>query len=81
MFWAIGQYILPSMQSRKDTPMPQDTLLTISVPEAGRRLAGLSKAASYAAAARGEFPIIKVGKLLRVPLRAFERMLDQATAK
>ena len=45
--------------------MPQDTQLTISVPEAGKRLAGLSRNASYAAAARGDFPVIKVGKLLR----------------
>ena len=61
--------------------MPQDTQLTISVPEAGKRLAGLSRNASYAAAARGDFRVIRVGKLLRVPLRAFERMLDQVTAK
>ena len=61
--------------------MPQATPLTISVPEAGKRLAGLSRNASYAAAARGDFPVIRVGKLLRVPLRAFERMLDQVTAK
>ena len=60
--------------------MPQDTQWTVSVPEAGRRLAGLSRNASYAAAARGDFPVIRVGKLLRVPLRPFERMLDQATA-
>jgi hypothetical protein len=61
--------------------MPQDTQLTISVPEAGRRLAGLSRNASYAAAARGDFPVIKVGRLLRVPLRPFERLIDQVTTK
>jgi hypothetical protein len=61
--------------------MPQDTQLTISVPEAGKRLAGLSRNASYAAAARGDFPVIKVGRLLRVPLRPFEQMIDQVTAK
>ena len=44
-------------------------------------MAGLSRNASYAAAARGDFPVIRVGKLLRVPLRAFERMLDQVTAR
>ena len=61
--------------------MPQDTQSTISVPEAGRRLAGLSRNASYAAAARGDFPVIKVGRLLRVPLRPFERLIDQVTTK
>ena len=61
--------------------MPQDTQWTVSVPEAGRRLAGLSRNASYAAAARGDFPVIKVGRLLRVPLRPFERLIDQVTTK
>jgi hypothetical protein len=61
--------------------MPQDTQLTISVPEAGKRLAGLSRNASYAAAARGDFPTIRIGRLLRVPLRPFERLIDQVSAK
>jgi hypothetical protein len=50
---------------------------TISVPEAGRRYYGLRRNASYAAAKRGEIPTIKVGKLLRVPVRAMERLLDE----
>jgi hypothetical protein len=52
--------------------------LTISVPEAGRRYFGLSKKGSYDAAARGEIPIIRIGKLMKVPVRAMERMLDEA---
>jgi hypothetical protein len=32
--------------------------------------------ASYQAAQRGEIPTIKVGRLLRVPVRAMERLLD-----
>jgi len=44
-----------------------DEILTISVPEAGRRYLGLSRNGSYAAAARGEIPTIRVGRLLRVP--------------
>jgi hypothetical protein len=51
--------------------------LTISVPEAGRRYFGLSRNASYDAAARGDFPTIKIGRLLRVPVRALEQMLDK----
>jgi hypothetical protein len=52
--------------------------LTISVPEAGRRYFGLSRNGSYDAAARGDIPTIKIGRLLRVPVRALERMLDAA---
>jgi Helix-turn-helix domain len=51
--------------------------LTLSVPEAGRRYFGLSRNASYAAARAGEIPTMRIGKkLLRVPVRALERMLD-----
>ena len=56
-----------------------DAPQTISVPEAGRRYFGLSRNGSYAAAGRGEIPTIKVGRLLRVPVRALERMLDSTT--
>ena len=58
--------------------MTKDTELTISVPEAGARYFGLSRNASYDAAARGEIPTIRVGRLKRVPVRAMERKLDQA---
>ena len=54
--------------------------LTISVPEAGKKYLNLSRDGSYAAAARGEIPIIRVGRLLRVPVKAMERLLDQAGA-
>ena len=50
--------------------------LTISVPEAGRRYFNLSRKASYAAAGRGDIPTIRIGRLLRVPVRALEQMLD-----
>jgi hypothetical protein len=53
-----------------------ETPLTISVPEAGRRYFGLSRNSSYLAAARGELPTVRIGRLLRVPVRALERMLD-----
>lgn len=48
--------------------------LTISVPEAGRRL-GLGKNASYKAARRGELPVLCFGRKMRVPLVALERLL------
>jgi hypothetical protein len=49
---------------------------TISVPEAGKRYYDLERNASYAAAARGDIPTIKVGRLLRVPIAAMERRLE-----
>ena len=50
---------------------------TLSVPEAGRRYFGLSRGASYAAAANGQMPAIKIGRLIRVPVIAVEKMLDR----
>jgi hypothetical protein len=51
---------------------------TISVPEAGRMYFGLGKNASYAAAHRGEIPMIQIGGRLRVPVMALERILEEA---
>lgn len=50
-----------------------------NVPEAGELL-GLSRNASYEAAARGEIPTLKIGRLLKVPKVAFDRMLEAAGA-
>lgn len=50
--------------------------LTISVPEAGRRLGIKSKDAAYAAAHAGTIPVIKIGRLLRVPVCRLERLLE-----
>jgi hypothetical protein len=55
-----------------------ETPLTLSVPEAGKKYFGLSRDGSYGAAERGEIPTIRVGRLLRVPVRAMERLLDTA---
>jgi len=59
--------------------MTQEKPLTISVPEAGKVYYGLSRNGSYAAAERGEIPVIRIGRLLRVPVRAMERKLDNAS--
>ena len=58
-----------------------DETLTMSVPEAGSKYFGLSRNGAYDAAARGEIPTIKVGRLLRVPVRAMEKMLDDASER
>ena len=48
---------------------------TITVTEAAKRL-GIGRNQAYGAAARGEIPVIRIGKKrLLVPLAAFERML------
>lgn len=50
---------------------------TVSVEEAGKIL-GCSRNAAYEAAHRGEIPVIRLGKLLRVPKVALERLLSGA---
>ena len=50
---------------------------TMSVPEAGRLFYDLGKNGSYAAAQRGEIVTIRVGRLLRVPVAAMERKLEE----
>jgi hypothetical protein len=47
---------------------------TISVPEAGRVL-GIGRDAAYAAAARGEIPVLTLGRALRVPVPKLLRLL------
>jgi hypothetical protein len=56
-----------------------DQQLTLPVPVAGWRYFGLSRGAAYRAAATGQLPVIRVGRLLRVPIRALEEMLDRAS--
>jgi hypothetical protein len=54
---------------------------TMSVPEAGRVYYDLSRNGSYEAARRGDIPTIRIGRLLRVPVAAMERRLDEAAAE
>lgn len=54
--------------------------MVMTVPEAGEIL-GLGRNASYEAARRGDIPTIRLGKLLRVPKVALDRMLERAGAK
>jgi excisionase family DNA binding protein len=61
--------------------MTDEAPLTITVPEAGRRYFGMSRGASYAAAERGEIPTVRVGRLLRVPVKAMDAILESAAAK
>jgi hypothetical protein len=63
---------------RKAPSEPAENPKTLSVPEAGRIYFELGRNASYAAAARGDIPTLKVGSRLRVPVLALERMLETA---
>ncbi len=53
---------------------------TADVPEVGRICYGMSRNGSYAAAARGEIPTIKVGRLLKVPTAPLRRQLGLEVA-
>ncbi len=50
---------------------------TLSVPEAGEIYFGLSRAGSYEAARRGDIPVVRVGRLKRVPVAAMEKKLTE----
>jgi len=51
---------------------------TLSVPEAGKAYFDLEKDAAYAAAKRGQIPVIRMGRTLRVPIVLLEKMLMEA---
>lgn len=67
-----------AQRKREEQQPAEEAPITLSVPAAGKKYFGLGRNASYAAAERGELPTIKIGKILRVPVRALERMLDAA---
>jgi hypothetical protein len=61
--------------------MSDEAPLTLTVPEAGKKYFRLSRNGAYDAAKRGEFPVIKIGRKLFVPIRALEAMLDRASER
>ena len=54
---------------------------TVSVPQAGKEYFNLGRNASYEAARRGDIPTIRIGRLLRVPVRALERKLEMVEGR
>jgi excisionase family DNA binding protein len=58
-----------------------DQPATITITEAARLL-GISRASAYAAAHRGELPVLRLGRRLVVPRKALERQLagDESAA-
>jgi hypothetical protein len=65
-----------TFQDRKGVAV-MDEPKTLTVPEAGRVYFDLGRNASYEAARRGDIPTIKIGRLLRVPIIALDRMLEE----
>lgn len=57
--------------------LPQEPL-TLSIPDAGA-MAGLAKNGAYAAARRGEIPVIKFGGKRRVPVAKWKRILAEGS--
>ena len=54
-----------------------DQCKTMSVPEAGQKYSDLGRNSAYEAARRGDIPTIKIGRLLRVPIMALDRKLEE----
>ncbi len=50
---------------------------TMNVPKAGRIYFDLSRNASYEAVRRGDIPVVRIGKKLRVPICRLEKMLEE----
>jgi excisionase family DNA binding protein len=52
---------------------------TVSLPEAGKIL-GISRSSIFRAAARGQVPVLTIGRRKLVPRAALTRLLETATA-
>jgi excisionase family DNA binding protein len=48
---------------------------TYTVEEMGKKL-GIGRNAAYEAARRGDFPTMKIGRLIRVPKTAADKLLE-----
>jgi excisionase family DNA binding protein len=63
-------------QSKAQANGPERVALDLW-PDVGQAL-GLSRGATYAAARRGELPVLRIGKRIIVPRAAFQAFLDSA---
>ncbi len=55
--------------------MPEDKSVIMSVEEAAVVL-GIGRQTAYRAARDGQLPVIRIGKRLLIPRKAFQEMLD-----
>lgn len=65
----------PTEEGREATRLVYDLW-----PDVGQML-GLTRNATYQAAKRGEIPVIRFGKLMKVPKAAFDKMMSDAGAR
>ena len=63
---------------RQEVIMGHQKSPTMPVPAAGRKYFGLGRNASYAAAARGEIPAIRIGRRIFAVVAALERKIAEA---
>ena len=56
--------------------MTDSTPKTMTIPEAGRVYLGVGRDASYQAARKGLIPFMWVGKYMRVPIAAMDRLME-----
>jgi hypothetical protein len=64
-------------QALRDKPIVLSERHWLSVPEAGLAYFGYGRAASYAAARRGEIPVIQSGRKLLVPIGQLRRLFGE----
>ena len=53
---------------------------TLSVVEAGKLYFDLSPRSAYAAARNGQLPVVRIGRLMRCPVKALEAMMEPPAA-
>lgn len=81
-----SRQVVHSIEPQPTVPSPRESVVddasfkpnTYSIPEAGK-MAGLARNASYAAANRGQIPLIRFGGKRRVPGAKWRRMLAEGT--
>lgn len=59
--------------------MDETKRLTLTVPEACELL-GVGRQAAYEAIRKGQLPSIRIGRLIRIPRAAVEKMLSREAA-
>lgn len=76
----ISQVVVIPTTREMHMPKTKDKRLVYDLTEAAELL-GLSRTSVYVAAANGDIPTIRVGRLIRVPRAALHAMLDSAKPK
>jgi hypothetical protein len=68
------------LKTKKGDVVGEEPLVMSLWPDAGQAL-GLGRNATYEAARRGQIPIIRFGKLIKVPTAALRKMLETTGQK